>query len=113
VTSMARTMRAMRAASPDPASLTCERIPVPRPGPGELLVGVRATAVTADELTWPETWPVTPCHDVSGVVAATGPGVASWRPGDEVYGLIAFDRPGAAADFVTVPPLIWPPSRPP
>jgi len=40
---------------------------------------------------------------MSGVVAATGPGVAGWRPGDEVYGLIGFDRPGAAADFVTVP----------
>jgi len=76
MTSTARTMRAMHAAGPDPASLTCERIPVPSPGPGELLVGVRATAVTADELTRPETWPVIPCHDVSGVVAATGPGVA-------------------------------------
>jgi len=101
--SLARTMRAMHATSADPASLTCERIPVPRPGPGELLVEVRATAVTAGELTWPETWPVIPCHDVSGVVAATGPGVAGWRPGDEVYGLIGFDRPGAAADFVTAP----------
>jgi len=100
---MARTMRAMHATSADPASLTCERIPVPRPGPGELLVEVRATAVTAGELTWPETWPVIPCHDVSGVVAATGPGVAGWRPGDEVYGLIGFDRPGAAAGFVTAP----------
>jgi len=99
----ARTMRAMRAASPDLASLTCERVPVPDPGPGELLVEVRATAVTAAELSWPETWPATPCHDVSGVVAAAGPGVAGWRPGDEVYGLIGFDRPGAAADFVTVP----------
>jgi len=110
---MAHTMRAMHATSADPASLACERTPVPKPGPGELLVGVRATAVTADELTWPETWPVIPCHDVSGVVAATGPGVAGWRPGDEVYGLIGFDRPGAAADFVTAPALIWPSSRPP
>jgi NADPH:quinone reductase-like Zn-dependent oxidoreductase len=96
-------MRAMRASSPDPASLTCENVPVPDPGPGELLVEVRATAVTADELTWPEDWPAIPCHDLSGVVAATGRGVTGWRPGDEVYGLIGFDRPGAAAEYATAP----------
>jgi NADPH:quinone reductase-like Zn-dependent oxidoreductase len=94
-------MRAMRAARPDPASLACETIPVPEPGPGELLVAVQATAVTAGELTWPESWPAIPCHDLSGVVTAVGPGVEGWLPGDEVYGLVGFDRPGAAADYVT------------
>jgi NADPH:quinone reductase-like Zn-dependent oxidoreductase len=103
VTASARTMSAMRASSPDPASLTCETVPVPDPGPGELLVEVHATAVTAGELTWPESWPAIPCHDLSGVVAATGSGVTSWRPGDEVYGLIGFDRPGAAAEYATAP----------
>jgi NADPH:quinone reductase-like Zn-dependent oxidoreductase len=96
-------MRAMIAASADPSSLTCEMVPVPDPGPGELLVEVRATAITADELTWPEKWPAIPCHDLSGVVAGTGPGVAGWQPGAEVYGLVGFDRPGAAAGFVTAP----------
>jgi NADPH:quinone reductase-like Zn-dependent oxidoreductase len=37
------------------------------------------------------------------VVTATGSGVTGWRPGDEVYGLIGFDRPGAAAEYVTAP----------
>ena len=46
-----RSMRAMYASSADPASLTSQSVPVPDPGPGELLVEVRATAVTADELT--------------------------------------------------------------
>src|SRR6266566_4283475 len=96
-----RSMRAMRASNSDPASLTSESIPVPDPGPGELLVQVRATAITADELTWPESWPAIPCHDVSGVVAATGPGTDGWQAGDEVYGLVGFDRPGAAAEYVT------------
>jgi NADPH:quinone reductase-like Zn-dependent oxidoreductase len=59
-----RSMHAMRASSPDPASLTSQSVPVPDPGPGELLVEVRATAITADELTWPESWPAIPCHDV-------------------------------------------------
>jgi len=103
LTSTVRTMRAMRAAGPDPASLACETIPVPEPEPGELLVAVQATAVTAGELSWPESWPAIPCHDVSGVVAAAGPGVEGWLPGDEVYGLVGFDRPGAAADYVTAP----------
>jgi NADPH:quinone reductase-like Zn-dependent oxidoreductase len=98
-----RSMRAMRASSPDPASLTSERVPVPDPGPGELLVEVRATAITADELTWPESWPAIPCHDLSGVVAATGRGADGWRPGDDVYGLVGFDRPGAAAEYTTAP----------
>jgi NADPH:quinone reductase-like Zn-dependent oxidoreductase len=103
VTTSARTMRAMCASSNDPASLTCETVPVPDPGPGELLVEVHATAVTAGELTWPESWPAIPCHDLSGVVAGTGSGVTRWRPGDEVYGLVGFDRPGAAAEYVTAP----------
>ena len=63
---------------------------------------VRATAVTAGELTWPEVWPVIPCHDLSGVVAGAGPGESGWRDGDEVFGLIAFDRPGAAAGYTAV-----------
>jgi NADPH:quinone reductase-like Zn-dependent oxidoreductase len=96
-------MRAMRASGPDPASLSCESIPVPEPGPGELLVQAQATAVTADELSWPESWPAIPCHDLSGVVTAIGPGVGGWVPGDEVYGLVGFDRPGAAAEYVTAP----------
>jgi NADPH:quinone reductase-like Zn-dependent oxidoreductase len=96
-------MRAVRAFSADVSSLALESVPVPAPGPGELLVRVRATAVTADELSWPEAYPAIPCHDLSGVVTATGPGVADWRPGEEVYGLVGFDRPGAAAEYVTVP----------
>jgi NADPH:quinone reductase-like Zn-dependent oxidoreductase len=103
VTDPARTMRAMRASSPDPSSLTSESVPVPDPGPGELLVEVRATAVTAGELDWPENWPAIPCHDLSGVVAATGDRVAGWQPGDEAYGLVGFDRPGAAAEYVIAP----------
>jgi NADPH:quinone reductase-like Zn-dependent oxidoreductase len=103
VTDTVRTMRAMLASDPDPASLTEQSVPVPEPGPGELLVEVRATAVTSAELTWPESWPAIPCHDLSGVVAATGHGVTDWRPGDEVYGLVGFDRPGAAAEYVTAP----------
>ena len=68
-------------------------------------------AITFDELTWPETWerdgrdrtPVIPSHEVSGVVAATADDVTEFAVGDEVYGLIRFDRDGAAAEYVTAP----------
>ena len=103
MTGPVRTMYAMRAAGPDLARLTGERIPVPEPGMGEVLVEVQATAVTADELTWPDAWPVIPCHDMSGVVVASGAGVTDYPAGADVYGLIGFDRPGAAAEYVTVP----------
>ncbi|MFL6078102.1 MAG: NADP-dependent oxidoreductase [Mycobacteriales bacterium] len=78
-------------------------MPVPAPAAGEVLVGVHAAAITADELTWPEEHPFIPAHDVSGVVADVGPGVDGFRAGDAVYGLIGFDRQGAAAEYVTVP----------
>ena len=45
-----RSMLAMCASNSDPASLTSQTIPIPDPGPGELLVEVCATAITADEL---------------------------------------------------------------
>ena len=73
--------------------------------PGRVRCWLRcaATAITSGELDWPESWPAIPCHDLSGVVAATGPAAADWQPGDEVYGLVGFDRPGAAAEYVTAP----------
>ena len=97
------TMRAMQASDSDAASLSLNQVPVPQPGPGEVLVRVAATAVTAQELTWPEKWPVIPCHDLSGVVAGSGPGGTDWADGTEVFALVGFDRPGAAAEYVTVP----------
>ncbi|MGZ4525364.1 MAG: NADP-dependent oxidoreductase [Mycobacterium sp.] len=91
--------------------LVAERAPVPVPAAGDALVAVHAAAITFDELTWDETWtrdgvsrtPVIPSHEVSGVVREAASGVADFAPGDEVYGLIPFDRDGAAAEFVCVP----------
>lgn len=102
-------LRAHRRGGPE--VLVVERAPVPAATQGEVLVAVRAAAITFDELTWEETWtrdgvdrtPVIPSHEVSGVVADIGSGVTDFVIGDEVYGLIQFDRDGAAADFVAVP----------
>ena len=48
--------------------------------------------------------PVIPSHEMSGIVAeAWGAGVASLAAGDEVIGLVGFDRDGAAAEYVVMP----------
>lgn len=101
----AHTMRALLAHGSDPATLTDETVAAPAPAAGEVLVAVHATAITAGELAWPDVAPFIPAHDVSGVVAAVGEQVADLHTGDEVYGLIGFDRPGAAAEFVAVPEI--------
>ena len=68
-------LRAHRRGGPE--VLDVEPAPVPQPAAGEVLVAVHAAGITFDELTWEATWthvPVIPSHEVSGVVAATGPG---------------------------------------
>ena len=98
-------LRAHRRGGPE--VLVVERAPVPAPAEGEVLVAVHSAAITFDELTWEETWshgtPVIPSHEVSGVVAEVRDGVTDLAPGDEVFGLIRFDRDGAAAEYVAAP----------
>ncbi|GAA1323541.1 NADP-dependent oxidoreductase [Pseudonocardia xinjiangensis] len=94
-----------------PEVLAYESAPRPTVGDGEVLVVVHAAGITFDELAWPETWvsggvertPVIPSHEFSGVVAEVGDGAAGLSVGDEVYGLVPFDRDGAAAEYVSVP----------
>jgi NADPH:quinone reductase-like Zn-dependent oxidoreductase len=110
---MAETMMALRAHARGGAEqLVYEQAPAPEPGPGEALVAVHAAAITFTELTWDLSWttrdgrdrtPVIPSHEVSGTVAGLGPGADGFAVGDEVYGLIDFDRNGAAAQYVALP----------
>ncbi|MBL7502223.1 NADP-dependent oxidoreductase [Frankia sp. CNm7] len=105
-------MMALRAHSRGgPEKLVYERAPRPVPAAGEVLVEVRAAAITFAELGWDLSWtrldgsdrtPVIPAREVSGVVAELGPGVRGLAAGDQVYGLIDFDRDGAAAEYATV-----------
>jgi NADPH:quinone reductase-like Zn-dependent oxidoreductase len=109
----APTMMALRAHARGGAEqLVYEPAPVPVPGPGEALVAVHAAAITFAELTWDLTWtsrdgrdrtPIIPSHEMSGIVAARGPRAPGGGRGEEVYGLIDFDRDGAAAEYVTLP----------
>ncbi len=65
-------------------------LPTPTPGPGEVLVQVRACAVCRTdlhvvdgELSKPKL-PLVPGHEIIGVVAAKGDGVGRFQPGDRV-----------------------------
>jgi NADPH:quinone reductase-like Zn-dependent oxidoreductase len=96
-----------------PDVLTLEDVPRPEPGPGEVLVRVRAASVFAGD------WHVVrgapffmrfatglrrprnpiPGIDLAGVVEGTGPGVSDLRTGDEVFGFAS----GSLAELVCVP----------
>ncbi len=107
------TMMALRAhARGGPEQLVYEPAPEPSAGPGEVLIAVNAAAITFAELTWELEWttrdgqdrtPVIPSHELSGTVAGLGDGVAGLAAGDEVIGLVDFDRDGAAAEYVVMP----------
>src|SRR5436309_15496418 len=98
----------------DPGALRFEDAPVPRPGPGEVLVRVRAAAVTPTELLWAPTWatrdgaprplPVIPGHEFSGGVAALGEGVTAVGLGESVYGMNDWFADGAQAEYCLARP---------
>lgn len=83
------TMRAMLLDAPG-KPLRLAEIPVPRPGPGEVVVKVEACGVCRTdlhvvdgELTEPKL-PLVPGHEIVGRVAAMGEGVATFSLGDRV-----------------------------
>jgi NADPH:quinone reductase-like Zn-dependent oxidoreductase len=106
-------MKALRAHKRGgPEQLVYEDAPTPAaPHGADVLVRVAAAAITFDELTWPDTWeshgmgrtPIVPSHEFAGTVIAIGPDVEGLTPGDEIFGLIPFDRDGAAAEYALVP----------
>jgi NADPH:quinone reductase-like Zn-dependent oxidoreductase len=107
-------MKAIRIRDRGPGGLVYEDVPKPVPGPGEVLVQVRAAAVTTHELDWAPTWKTRdgaarslaiPGHEVSGVVAATGKGVTSFATGSDVFGIIDdWFRDGGLAEFAIARP---------
>jgi putative PIG3 family NAD(P)H quinone oxidoreductase len=90
-------MRAVIAPDPGgPDALVVADLPDPKPGPGELVIDMAATAVNrADTLQRQGFYPPPPgASDVlglecSGVVSAVGEGVEAWSVGDEVCALLA------------------------
>ncbi len=96
-----------------PEVLVLEEMPLPQPGPDEVLVRVMAAGV--NPLDWkvragrvrewlPHQLPLVPGWDVSGIVEAWGAEVTGFKKGDEVYGMLDFNRDGAYAEFVAARP---------
>src|SRR4051812_27212745 len=85
-------------------------VPRPTPGPGEVLVEVKAAGINPGEAMirqgfmhdrWPASFPSGQGSDLAGVVAALGPGVDTVTVGD---GVIGFTEVRASqAQFVVVP----------
>ena len=68
--------------------------PTPTPGPGEVLLGVRAISLNFRDLLAIRglynprmRLPRIPCSDGAGEVVAVGEGVTAWKPGDRVAGI--------------------------
>src|SRR3954447_9890357 len=101
-------MRAVIAPEPGgPEALQVVELPDPRPGPGEVVLDMRATAVNrADTMQRQGHYPPPPgASDVlglecSGVVSEVGEGVGGWSVGDEACSRLAS---GAYAEKVLVP----------
>jgi NADPH:quinone reductase-like Zn-dependent oxidoreductase len=75
-------------------SLSFVELPDPRPGPGEVLVSVRAISLNFRDLMMISgaynprlKLPRIPCSDGAGEVLAVGDGVTAWKPGDRVAGI--------------------------
>ena len=88
--------------------LTIEDVPIPTPGPGEVLVHIIASGVCHTDLhaadgDWPvkPTPPFIPGHEGAGVVAALGPGVTSLKEGDPVGIAWLHDACGACEHCMT------------
>ncbi|MGP3966463.1 alcohol dehydrogenase catalytic domain-containing protein [Streptomyces sp. 6N223] len=82
------TMRAVQAVTPG-AAFAMTSLPVPEPGPGQVLVRVRACGVCGGENiarhgALGTRLPRVPGHEIAGKVDAVGAGVTAWRVGDRV-----------------------------
>ena len=82
-------------------------VPKPAPGPGQVLVQLRAAGINPGEAKiregllharWPATFPSGQGSDLAGVVAETGPGVTGFAAGDEVIGFT--DNRASQAEYV-------------
>jgi len=86
-----------------PNVLQLEEVPDPKPGPGEVLVRIRAAGVNpVDAYIHTGTYvrkpplPYTPGFDGAGEVEAVGAGVSDVKPGDRVY-VAGPGKPGVGA----------------
>jgi NADPH:quinone reductase-like Zn-dependent oxidoreductase len=89
--------------------LQVREVPRPVPGPGQVLVQVKAAGINPGEAKireglldslYPATFPSGEGSDLAGIVAEAGPGVTGWTAGDEVIGWT--DNRASHAEYVLV-----------
>ena len=90
--------------------LVVEKVPVPTPGKGEMLVKVEAAGV--NPVDWKLrvgggkqlgiTLPFVPGFDVAGAVVEVGEGVTRFKVRDDVYAYLSLSRGGAYAEYAIV-----------
>jgi putative PIG3 family NAD(P)H quinone oxidoreductase len=105
---LAETMSAIDPEGPGgPEVLVAVERPVPRPGPGEVLIRVAAAGVNRPDILQrrglyppPPGAPSVPGLEVAGTVAALGDGVATWVVGQPVCALLAG---GGYAEYAVAP----------
>ncbi|MFI5675205.1 NADP-dependent oxidoreductase [Streptomyces cellulosae] len=108
------TVNTMRAISQDvlggPEVLREVEVERPEPGPNQVLVRVRAAGLNPTDWKHRATGgflgepPFVLGWDVSGVVEAVGIGVATFTPGDEVFGMLPYPYGhGSHAEYVIAP----------
>jgi NADPH2:quinone reductase len=91
-----------------PEALVVEEMDDPIAGDGQLLIEVKAAAVTfpdtlmlEDKYQFHPTPPYIPGGEAAGLVAAVGDGVSGWSVGDRVVG--GFGTTGGYAELVSIP----------
>ena len=79
-----------------PEVLQAAEKPQPTPGPGQILIEVKASGINfADIMSRMGTYPpappppFVPGFEAAGTVAAVGPDVTDWKPGDRVAAMVA------------------------
>jgi NADPH2:quinone reductase len=105
---MGTAMRALLSHQPGgPETLRLEQLPDPTPGPGELLVRVRACSINypdvliiEDKYQLKPPRPFAPGSEIAGEVEAVGEGVTSWTAGDR---LIAATGYGGLVEKIVIP----------
>jgi len=88
---MSDTMLAVVKYGHEDGQVELREVPVPSPGPGDVLLEVKAAGVCGSDIefwrhsiTFPVRTPVIQGHEFGGVIVEVGEGVTDWQVGDEV-----------------------------
>ena len=94
-----------------PDAITIEQLPEPSPGPGEVVVRVKAAAlnfldtlICRGKYQYKPALPFSPAAECAGVVQAVGAGVSSLEVGDRVCGYLGW---GCARELVAAKAEVW------